>query len=114
MSRFGACLVGLASACSAYAAPFADPTRPPRELEGPRAGAGAPGAPRLESVLIAPDRRIAVISGQSYIEGAPFADGRVLRISETEVVIRRPARDEVVKLFPQAGKQARPGVQQRK
>lgn len=87
---------------TAQAAPFADPFRPPRQAEqsasGERAG---PAAARLESVLIAPDRRIAVINGQQYTEGARFGSGRVLRISEAEVVIRHADRDEALKLFPQ-------------
>ena len=33
-------------------------------------------------------------------------DGRVLRISESEVVIRRPGGDEALKLYPQDVKRA--------
>ncbi|HET7670918.1 MAG TPA: MSHA biogenesis protein MshK [Burkholderiales bacterium] len=88
---------------TAQAAPFADPFRPPRQAEQPASGerAGPAAATRLESVLIAPDRRIAVINGQQYTEGARFGSGRVLRISEGEVVIRHADRDEALKLFPQ-------------
>jgi MSHA biogenesis protein MshK len=57
-------------------------------------------------VLIAPDRRLAVINGQQYSEGATYRDGRVLRISESEVVIRRPGGDEALKLYPQDVKRA--------
>ena len=88
---------------AAQAASFADPFRPPREAE--QAGAADRAIPaaatRLESVLIAPDRRIAVINGQQYTEGARFGSGRVVRISEGEVVIRHADRDEALKLFPQ-------------
>ena len=91
---------------TAQAAPFADPFRPPRKAEQAASGerAGPLAATRLESVLIAPDRRIAVINGQQYTEGARFGSGRVLRISEAEVVIRHPDRDEALKLFPQGVK----------
>jgi len=75
-------------------------------MEAPVAVPSAPMGPRLESVLIAPDRRIAVINGQQYSEGATFGEGRVLRISETEVVIRRAGRDEALKLYPQELKRA--------
>ena len=92
-------------AMAAQAAPMADPFRPPREIEAAPGDAGKPmSAPRLESVLIAPDRRLAVINGQQYLEGERFGDGRVLRISESEVVIRRPDRDERLKLFPEGAK----------
>jgi MSHA biogenesis protein MshK len=110
MNSLGACLTGLVTAYSAHCAPFADPTRPPSvsNTVGPAATAG----PRLESVLIAPDRKIALINGRQYAVGAAFADGRVVRITETEVVIRRGGRDEVLKLFPQGGK--RPSAEQEK
>ena len=90
-------------AATAQAAPFADPFRPPRQAEQAATGeqAAPAAATRLESVLIAPDRRIAVINGQQYTEGARFGSGRVLRISEAEVVIRHADRDEALKLFPQ-------------
>ena len=106
MSRLAILVAGYFASASAYCAPFADPFRPPREVEAPAAGPSAPSTPRLESVLIAPDRRIAVINGQQYSEGTTFGDGRILRISETEVVIRRPGRDEALKLYPQEGKRA--------
>ena len=99
----GFCLVATGSAC---AAPFGDPFRPPREAQAPSPVAGASDAPRLESVLIASDRRLAVINGQQYNEGASYRDGHVLRISESEVIIRRPGGDEALKLYPQDIKRA--------
>jgi len=90
---------------SAQAAPFTDPFRPPRQVEAPADEATkAAAASRLESVLIAPDRRLAVIDGRQYVEGDRFGDGRVLRISEGEVVIRRPDRDEKLTMFPDGGR----------
>jgi hypothetical protein len=108
MSRVISCVIGLLASAIAHGAPFTDPTRPPRELElpGDSASAAAAGAPRLESVLIAPDRRIAVINGTQYTEGGAFGEVRVLRITESEVVIHRGGREEVLKLFPQSGKRA--------
>ena len=93
--------VAFASAC-AHAAPFADPFKPPRELQPANTGKSAnpPSALQLESVLIAPDRRVAVINGEQYTEGARLGDGRVLRISEAEVIVRRGDRDEALHLFP--------------
>ena len=89
-------------AATVQAAPFADPFRPPRQAEEATTSEGSARASgtRLESVLIGPDRRIAVINGQQYTEGARFGTGRVLRISEGEVVIRHADRDEALKLFP--------------
>lgn len=95
------------AASAAQGAPFADPFRPPREAQAPAEGAGAEKkvlTSRLESVLIAPDRRVAVIDGHQYLEGERIGNGRVLRISETEVVIRHSDRDEKLALFPDNAK----------
>jgi hypothetical protein len=87
-----------AAACPALAASFADPTRPPLVRESARPGA-AQGGPRLESVLIAPDRRVAVISGQQVTIGSRFADGEVVGITESEVRIRKPGGEESLRLL---------------
>ena len=101
MSRCAAALLGLLLACAVQGAPFADPTRPPVASEPAGDSAGSPGAPRLESVLIAPDRRVAVINGQQVTLGGRVGDGQVVRITESEVVIRSAARVETLKLFPE-------------
>jgi MSHA biogenesis protein MshK len=108
MRRIATLLALLLAAAGVHAAPFADPFRPPREIEAPAASASATPAsgPRLESVLIAPDRRIAVINGEQYTEGASFGEGRVLRITESEVVIARAGREESLTLFPRIGRRA--------
>jgi MSHA biogenesis protein MshK len=90
----------------AYAAPFTDPMRPPRTADAERGAASA--GPRLESVLIAPDRRVAVISGQQVTIGSRIGDGYVIRITESEVLIRRPDGEEALKLF--AGEAKRPSA----
>jgi MSHA biogenesis protein MshK len=105
MNRALLLLVFLFGSWGVHAAPFTDPFRPPRQFEAPSDDATKAGAaPRLESVLIAPDRRIAVIDGRQYFEGERFGDGRVLRISEGEVVIRRADRDEKLTMFPDGGR----------
>ncbi len=108
MNALGVCLTGLVAAYSAHCAPFADPTRPPSDINAAEAGSAKATGPRVESILIAPDRKIALINGQQYTVGAAFADGRVIRITETEVVIRRGGRDEVLKLFPHGARRASP------
>jgi hypothetical protein len=103
MTRLVASLLAIAAAGAAYGAPFGDPTRPPSVFDGD-APAGLPAGPRLESVLIAPDRRVAVISGEEVTIGSRFRDGEVVRITEGEVLIRRPGGDELLKLFVGDGK----------
>lgn len=93
----------LGPAC-ALAAPFADPTRPPAAEASTASGDGVAGqgVPRLESVLIAPDRRIAVINGQAVRVGQKVGEARVLSITETEVALREGNSTQVLKLFPAA------------
>jgi MSHA biogenesis protein MshK len=100
-------LLGMSAAWLAHAAPFADPTRPPNAVRDDGALAATPVGPRLESVLIAPDRRIAVISGQQVRLGGKYGEGQVVRITESEVVIRNAEAMETLKLFPEAEKRPR-------
>lgn len=86
--------------------PFADPTRPPGPASQQEGSAAPAEGPRLESVLIAPDRRLAVINGQQYRMGDRYGEGRIVRITESEVAVRNGEAVEVLKLFP--GTQKRP------
>ena len=95
-------LLGVSAASLAHAAPFADPTRPPNLVS--EEAEAAPAGPRLESVLIAPDRRLAVISGQQVRLGGKYGEGQVVRITETEVVIRNGEATETLRLLPEARK----------
>jgi MSHA biogenesis protein MshK len=106
MSAILLCAMSVLMPAAAHAAPFADPTRPPNVVDGGSAAAPVTG-PRLESVLIAPDRRVAVISGQQVRLGDKFGDGQVVRITASEVVIRTADATETLKLFPEAEKKLR-------
>jgi MSHA biogenesis protein MshK len=112
MTRFA--LVLCAFAGTAAAAPFADPTRPPNAPDAAPSQSGAPAGPRLESVLIAPDRRIAVISGKSVRLGDKYGEGRVVRITETEVAIREGGATQVLRLFPESERRAKTRVEKKK
>ena len=90
----------------AVGAPFTDPTRPPAASEAAGFPAGSPAGPRLESILIAPDRRIAVINGETVVLGGQTGAGEVTRITETEVVIRGPEGEQTLRLFPQVADRA--------
>jgi MSHA biogenesis protein MshK len=110
-------LVFALCACSglAVAAPFADPTRPPNSPDGAPASAdGTPAGPRLESVLIAPDRRIAVISGKQVPLGGKYGEGRVVRITETEVAIREGGATQVLRLFPESERRVQARAEKKK
>jgi len=79
-----------------------DPTRPP-ELIGQGEETVSSG-PVLQSVLIAPDRKVAIISGQAVSLGQRFNGARVVGISETQVVLRNGSELQTLKLFPDIDK----------
>ena len=106
MTRAAVLLIAAIASAAAHAAPFADPTRPPSAGADAGPGGQAAAGPRLESVLIAPDRRIAVISGQPVTLGGKFGDARVVRISESEVVLQNGDQRETLKLFPEVEKKS--------
>ena len=86
-----------------------DPTRPPAGLGQ---SAAAPtgegdGAPRLQSVLIAPragGRHVAVIDGETVRLGDTFKGARVVRMTPDAVVLERGAERQVLRMdAPLAG-----------
>jgi len=102
---------GIAAVCatmlagSALAQQMADPMRPP-VIEATTA-AGNAGAPAVQMIMIAPERRYAVIDGYPVMQGARVRDARVVRIEETQVTLRGSTGETtVLKLLPQAQKRA--------
>ncbi len=100
-----AAAIGLAAAC-AQAQGLSDPTRPP--------GAGAwqqgtqddvPAGRQLQSVLLSGGRRLAIIDGTMVALGGKLGEARVVKISETEVVLKTGEETETLKLFPSVDKQ---------
>ena len=101
MKRSFAMFPALLLAFAAHGAPFADPTQP-STLSAVEAG--VPSGPRVESILIAPDRRLAVIDGQQVTVGSRLGSGTVMRISETEVVVSGTEGERTLKLFPEVAR----------
>jgi len=99
--KFGAILIAAWLACAqVHAAPFADPTQPPGASAGvPDPAKGSPEGPRLQSVLISPNRRVAVIGGQTVPLGGLYGASRVVRITEGEVVLQTGQERQTLKLF---------------
>jgi MSHA biogenesis protein MshK len=104
------CLLASLSDGLVQAVELADPTRPPASLapDGSQYGDKPAGEPQLQSVLISPIRRIAVISGQTVALGEKFGEARVEKITETEVVLRNGQDMQVLKLFPNVEKRHKP------
>ncbi|QYF96199.1 MSHA biogenesis protein MshK [Massilia sp. PAMC28688] len=100
----------------AQSAPVSDPTRPPAALIAPvRTPDGAISVPveraepRLQSVLVSLSpggRRVAVIDGKMVRQGQRFGDAVVVSIGAREVVLRRGARTQILKLYRPAPKVA--------
>jgi MSHA biogenesis protein MshK len=89
------CLV----ASGAVAESLIDPTRPPAGLDGGDASLSS-GGPVLQFVMIAPGRSEAIISGQTVRLGEKFGDAQIVKITQTEVVLRNGQDLQVLKLFP--------------
>lgn len=95
----------------AFGQNLVDPTRPPAVTESAsQSGVAAPVAgPELQSILISPTRKVAIISGQSVMLGEKFGEARVVKITENEVVLRNGQDVQVLKLFPGVQKNIKPG-----
>lgn len=78
-----------------------DPTRPPIVAgEAAENEPTAPAGPRLQSILISPTRRIAVISGSTVVQGEKYGAATVVAISESAVLLRYADRNETLHLIP--------------
>lgn len=93
----------------AHAQALADPMRPPAiaatPVQGAPADAGA-ARTRLQSVLISSGRRSAVIDGVVVPLGGSVGESRLVRITESEVVLKKGEETEVLKLYPSVDKKA--------
>ncbi len=85
-----------------------DPTRPP--LAALPGGAAAQeqgeGEAVLQSVLISPARKEAIISGQTVPLGGRFGAARLIGIGEGEVVLQTGDVLKTLKLYPAVDKRA--------
>ena len=90
--------------CALAAAQMRDPTRPPPGMGGEQVVgvARAPsGGPVLQSVILSPTRRAAIISGQLVERGAHYGDAQLADVGHDYVVLRNAAGMlQVLKLYP--------------
>lgn len=92
------------------ASPFAsaaeslpDPTRPPAEISAsptPTGQIAAPEGNRLQSIIISPTRRAAIIGGQTVELGAKHGDTRLVEVRENGVTLQGAEGRQVLALFP--------------
>ena len=102
------CLAAMALVTSAHAESLPDPTRPPLAVLAPAGAVGDAAEPAgglvLQSVLIAPDRRSAVISGQSMALGDTVGGFRLVRVAAGEVTLEGLEGSRTLSLFPDVHK----------
>ena len=94
---------------AAMAQALVDPTRPPAVLTPAAPGAAAaasPAGPVLQSVLIgreAGGRQVAVIDGETVRLGGKFRGAVLVRMTDTEVELKRGRERQGLKLSAPAG-----------
>lgn len=82
-----------------------DPTRPAIDLSGGAGGAGDTAmletAPRgLQSTIISPQYRAAIINGVTVRLGGMSGDSRLVEVRESSVVLQNAQGRRVMELFP--------------
>lgn len=102
--NFSLAVLAMVSASAACAqAPLADPTRPPQVAPSfARESAAAQSAPatRLQSILISPTRKLAVIDGHTVAVGGRVDEATVVQIAETHVTLRQGGELKTLELYP--------------
>ena len=108
---FAACLPAFIAGAG-WCQELLDPTKPPAGFYV-GAGPGRPGGNGdlvLQSVLIFPDVRSAIINGEHVSLGEKIGGQRLVRVSETEVVLLDGGIRRTLKLFPGAEKRPSSGT----
>jgi MSHA biogenesis protein MshK len=97
--------VALLAPGTASAQVMTDPMRPPPGfgLGEPDAGDGGGGI-LLQSVLISPTRKAAIINGVLVKLGEKYGDAVLIGVAESEVVLRSGGSRQVLKLHPAVDK----------
>lgn len=98
-------LVAPPAARSAQA--MSDPTRPPVGFFTPDDSSEAARRPVVQSIIITPQRRSAIIDGERVELRGKYGDAEVIQITETEVVLRSAAGIEALKMYPGVDKAVR-------
>lgn len=84
-----------------------DPTRPPTGYADADADAGAAASGLvLQSVMITPTRKTAIINGEVVTLGGKFGSAKLVKITESEVVLKDGAETQILKLYPGVDKRA--------
>ena len=108
MKTLIALLLGVMNGIAA-AQGLSDPTRPPGG-QSESADAVGSGGPVLQSVMLSPSRKVAVISGEMVALGGRYGAAKLVRLTETEAVLKNGEDVTVLRLHPLVEKRAVGGV----
>lgn len=96
-----------------------DPTQPAIDLGlGAASGVAAEAAPAeaaprgLQSIIIAPQRRAAIINGETVVVGGKVGDSKLVEVRENSVVLQNAQGRRVVELFPKVSIKKNDALQQ--
>lgn len=106
-SVFAALVLAIASWNAMAAAALTDPTRPMDFATGSAAPStpAHPAAPVLQSTLVSPDRKSAIISGKTVKIGDKFRGAVVTDITAYEVRLSQGGRETSLRLLPKLQKE---------
>ena len=79
-----------------------DPTRPPGGFAAsdPEVTGDAGGGLVLQSVMISPSRKAAIINGEMVRLGQKYGDAVLIKVAENEVVLKSGDATQVLKMYP--------------
>ena len=90
--------LGLLAGTAAVGQGLSDPMRPPSAA--PDFVRAAPASSRLQSVLISPGRKLAVIDGRTVMLGERVGDATLVAISPAQVTLQTGGAYQTLKLLP--------------
>lgn len=83
-----------------------DPTKPPLSLSRITDGELLPAEPVLQSILIGPTRKLAIIDGETVRLNGKFGNQILVKINESSVVLKRGQQLQTLYLHPDVKKKA--------
>ena len=83
-----------------------DPTRPATGFVAESPEGAAAAVTQLQSVMISPTRSWAIISGVRVSLGEKYGDAVLIKVAESEVVLKSGNEQQVLKFYPGVVKRA--------
>ena len=93
-------VICITAASTAVAQALRDPTRPPAASAKGMTGRTGQSGWILQSVLISPERRYAIINGEVVAVGGSIAGAELVAVAAERVTLRTPEGLRVVRLYP--------------